>query len=119
MRSTRYPEGSPPTGASGTTAGKLLLTMADDLGRAERLLDCDFFSIVHLTVGSASAINFPVGSPFVMICLAGCGHVVANDAPCRYDPGDTILVPKTSEAVLKPERDGEFLLTCLGSGGAQ
>lgn len=115
LHTVRFPQGSPPTAEpSATTAGNELHTVGATLGVAELLLDCSYFAVVRVDTSSLNGRTFTTPLPFVMIVIDGRGTVTANGIPCHYRSGDTVMIPKTSNATLKPELPGRFIFTCLG-----
>jgi mannose-6-phosphate isomerase len=88
--------------------GQQLKAIADQLGVNINLLDCEYFSVNHLSVETVDTKPFQCPIPFVMMILDGCGHIGIQDE------GDTLLLPSVSEAVFHARESVECLLTCLG-----
>lgn len=103
----------------GTSQARQLEQAARALGQARVLADCDAFSVVHVDIDGPGQLEFNSEAPAVMIVLSGCGSICcgsSHDRKCEYKAGDTILLPKTDDAVLNVKNDGatEILLACLG-----
>ncbi|MBI9019085.1 MAG: class I mannose-6-phosphate isomerase [Phycisphaerae bacterium] len=89
-----------------------LKKIASQIGTAKPLVDCEFFSVNHVTARQNN--NFTCNHPFVMIVISGNGAIGNTEEKLNYAPGDTILVPKTDNGLFKVETRTEMLFCCLG-----
>ena len=93
-----------------------LKCLARQLGQAETLLECPFYSVIR---GRAvSSVQIPTHEqPAVMIVTGGSGAIgnVSDDADAvSFSAGDTILLPCADAISLQVDEPVECLLTCLG-----
>ena len=94
-----------------------LLSIGALLGRINLLIDCPYFCVGHLSTAPAEKRQFELAFPVVMIVLAGGGMIGNTRQPqfaCRFDPGDTLLLPTMERGFIATEQSGECLLVCLG-----
>ncbi len=99
---------------AGSNMSKILSSLSA-LGQARPLLNCPFFSVLHLTIPQAGQYNVAIGKPFVMITLQGSGSIYDATAKlsCSYKAGDTVLWPIMPMACLHIAKPVSCLITCL------
>jgi mannose-6-phosphate isomerase len=120
LASVHYTD-SPPTAADTLpTDGEIsspLQQSAEKLGKTHSLVDCPYFSVVHLSLEKTGRRVYEMSLPVVMMVLSGTGMVgnVENaEVAWFYHPGDTILIPNMEEAFFHIKQPGECLWVSLG-----
>lgn len=103
----------PPTEIMGPWSGEKLRQMGEQIGEAETLVDCSYFSVVKVK-GEVGLYMFAAEKPFVMIAL-GCKGVLTCNTACEYSVGDTVLCGAAKGINMDIQESGEFLLVCLGN----
>jgi len=95
---------------------KTLINIGNRLGKAKLLIECPYFSVVHVSYESGLR-EFVSGIPCIMISLSGNGDIYNKDdldRHCEYNAGDTMLIPPMRTGGLNVRQTGESLLVCLG-----
>ncbi len=95
--------------------GLQLLSVGQQIGEADLLLACEYFSVVKVACIKTQETTLESEFPVVAIMLRGRGQFNPGKKDyLSYSSGDTILFPSKERITINMQEPGECLLTCLG-----